>query len=86
MDVQFFSTGANSENTKTEIMFQLLPNVRRSPVKFYKSLAFHAFEGESKPLTVSLEPGVYAFGYKFVNIETGQMTEMLSIGIFQIGS
>lgn len=75
--VRFTPSSPNSEGVLTELMFQRLPNPRRAPVKFYKSLAFVAFEG---PTDIDLEPGIYYFGYRFVNATTGQMTEMLGLG------
>lgn len=75
--VRFTPSSPNSEGVVTELMFQKLPNPRRAPVKFYKSLAFVAFDG---PTDIDLEPGIYYFGYRFVNATTGQMTEMLGLG------
>ncbi len=82
--VRFTASGPNSAGVVTEVLAQVLPNVRRSPTKFYKSLAFHAFAGSS--LDVPLDAGVYAFAYRFVRWESGQQTEWIRLaGVWELG-
>lgn len=78
--VRFVASAPNSVGTATEILMQKLPNERRSPGKFYKSLLFHTFNSGSLTLNVALEPGVYAFAYRFVRPATGQATSELLLG------
>ena len=79
--IRFTPSAPNSPGVVTELMFQKLPNPRRSPVKFYKSLAFAALVG---PLDVPMEPGLYALGYRFVRASTGQMTDMMPVGVVTV--
>lgn len=82
--VRFSASGPNSPGVVTELMVQKLANVRRSPSKFYKSLVFHAFEPGALTLDVTLDPGVYAFAYRFVRATTGQMTPMVGLGTVEV--
>lgn len=82
--VLFTPSEPNAPGVKTELLVQRLPNARRAPVKFYKSLVFHTFGTE--PLDVDLEPGVYVFAYRFVKLATGQGSEQLLVpGTFTVG-
>lgn len=82
--VTFTATGSNAADTSTEILFQKLLNVRRSPSTFYKSLLFHRFTLAEPTLEVPLEPGVYAFAYRFVRPTTGQTTLMHKLGVIEV--
>jgi hypothetical protein len=79
--VRFRASGANASGVVTEILAQRLPNVRRSPTKFYKSAAFHSFASGALDFDLSLDEGVYAFAYRFVRAETGQSTHPLLLGM-----
>ena len=83
--VRFTASEPNSADAVTEILFQKLLNVHRSPTKFYKSLLFHRFEAGELELEVPLEPGIYVFGYRFVRPSTGQMTLMEIVGECVVG-
>ncbi|HZH97545.1 MAG TPA: hypothetical protein VEX38_01125 [Fimbriimonadaceae bacterium] len=72
--VRFTASGPNTPGVTTELMVQKLPNIRRSPTKFYKSAAFHAFIPESPQAELELDPGVYCFAYRFVHVQDGQST------------
>jgi hypothetical protein len=70
----FAASGPNSEGAVTEILVQRLPNPRRMPTKFYKSAAIHRFTFGSLEFPLPLEPGAYAFGYRFIHALDGQST------------
>lgn len=78
--VRFTASAQNSPGAATEILFQKLASVHRSPTKFYKSMLYHTFETGDLELDVPLEAGLYAFSYRFVKVSTGQMTEQLLLG------
>lgn len=82
--MSFTASGINSQGVVTEIMMQTLPNVRRSPVKFYKSAAFHAFEPGSPQFILPLPPGVYAFAYRFLQTSTGLVAGERLLGVFEV--
>ncbi len=83
-DVVFQASAPNTPGVAVEILIQKLLNVHRSPTKFYKSLLFHTFLPDELDLTVALEPGYYAFAYRFVRRSTGQMTGLLKLPIIQV--
>lgn len=76
--VRVVPSGPNSPGVTTEILMQVLPNERRSPTKFYKSLLFHVFTNE--PLDIPLPKGVFAFSTRFVQLATGQASGELLLG------
>jgi hypothetical protein len=78
--VRFTASGANTSGVTTELMVQKLPNIRRSPTKFYKSAAFHTFTEADPLLDLDLEPGFYCFAYRFVHVQDGQSTGVEVMG------
>lgn len=74
--VQFLASGPNSADVVTEILVQKLPNIRRSPTKFYKSTAIHQFLPGALTFDLELEPGVYVFAYRFIQATTGLCTRL----------
>ena len=80
--VSFAASGDNTSGTLTELLVQPLKNIRRLPGRDYKSLAFHAFDGSA--LFVDLEPGAYAFAFRFVRSSTGQATMLMPIGVADV--
>lgn len=80
--VLFAASGDNTSGTLTELLVQPLKNIRRLPGRDYKSLAFHAFDGSA--LFVGLEPGAYAFAFRFVRASTGQATMLMPIGVAEV--
>lgn len=79
--VVFTASGPNSPGVVTELLFQRLPNPRRSPVAFYKSLAIHTFEPGSLELFIPLDPGAYAFAYRFLQSATGLATDEQKLSV-----
>lgn len=83
--VTFTASGANSLSTKTELLLQPLASRLRNPKKNgYRSMAFNAFAAGNLSLDVTVGPGWYAAGYRFVNTATGQSTEMVPLGVSQV--
>ena len=80
--VLFAASGDNTSDTLTELLVQPLKNIRRLPGRDYKSLAFHSFDGS--PVFVALEPGAYAFAFRFVRASTGQATILMPIGVAEV--
>lgn len=80
--LRFVATGPNSAGILTELLAQRLKNERCRPGKQYKSLAFHSFDG--LPYEVPVEPGVYALAMRFVRASTGQATDLLLLGEFDV--
>ncbi|HZH98804.1 MAG TPA: hypothetical protein VEX38_07515 [Fimbriimonadaceae bacterium] len=78
--VRFTASGPNSPGVTTEFLVQKLPNIRRSPTKFYKSAAFHTFTAEMPQAELELDPGVYCFAYRFVHVQDGQSTGLEVMG------
>jgi hypothetical protein len=83
--VRFTASSENSSGVATELLFQKLKNIRWRPTQFYKSLGFHSFETSTDEVLVPLEPGVYAFGWRFVDTATGQATPLQLIGTVVLG-
>ena len=83
-EIVFHASSPNTPGVAVEIMMQKLLNVHRSPTKFYKSVLFHTFTPGSLDLTLPLDPGYYAFGWRFVNMETGQMTGLRTFPVLEI--
>lgn len=82
--VTFRASSPNTPGVAVEILMQKLLNVHRSPTKFYKSVLFHTFAAGSLDLTLPLDPGYYAFGWRFVNMETGQMTGLRTFPVLEV--
>ena len=82
--VRFAATSANSAGVVTELLVQPLKNVRRAPGKFYKSTAFVTFASGSLTYDLPLNPGAYAFAYRFVNPTTGQATGERLLGVVEV--
>ena len=66
-------------------LIQPLKTAHRSPGRFYKSQAFAAFAPGSLNRSFVLPPGWYACAFRFVNALTGQMTELVTVGVVQVG-
>jgi len=78
--IVFEASGPNSTNTVTELLTQKLVNIRRKPESQYKTAGFHHFEEGAMSRSVPIESGVYACAYRFVNSDTGQMTDWMPVG------
>ena len=72
--VQFLASGPNSPDVVTEILVQKLPNIRRSPTKFYKATAIRQFLTGQLNFNLELPAGVYVFAYRFIQATTGLCT------------
>lgn len=82
--VRFTAGGPNTPGVTTELLVQKLANIRRLPGKFYKSKAFHAFTSSSLDFDLPLEPGAYAFAYRFVRVATGQATGTSALSVVEV--
>jgi hypothetical protein len=78
--VRFTASGPNTPGVTTELMVQKLPNIRRSPTKFYKSAAFYTFTNAPLEVDMALETGLYCFAYRFVHVLDGQCTRVEVMG------
>ena len=83
--VTFTAPLPNTTGNTTELVMQKLLNVRRSPTNFYKSVTFVTFTAIEPTFDLLLEPGVYAFGYRFVRTSTGQATQIRPLGVYEVG-
>ncbi len=69
--------GLTPPEVVTEVLGQKLPNVRCAPTTFYKSLAFHAFDGRAS--MCRSRPACTRFADRFVRWESGQQTEWIRL-------
>jgi len=79
--VRFIASGPNQPDSTTELMVQKLPSFRRTPTQFYKSAAFHRFTEDDLIADMPLEPGAYAFCYRFIHAPSGQTGPQLGLGM-----
>ncbi|MBV6459458.1 MAG: hypothetical protein HONBIEJF_02606 [Fimbriimonadaceae bacterium] len=78
--VTFTASAGNSVGTKTELLLQRLPGANRKPSKNgYRSKGFFQFLPGTLSTDVTVPPGSYVAGYRFINTSTGQVTEMIPI-------
>ena len=71
---------------KTELLLQPLRFAHQSPnPRGYRTQAFTAFGVGTPALTLPAAPGWYAPAYRFVNVQTGQETEMRLLRVVQVG-
>ncbi|MCW5939598.1 MAG: hypothetical protein KF884_01265 [Fimbriimonadaceae bacterium] len=83
--VTFTAGGPTPANVRTELLLQKLAGANRKPQSgAYRSRAFAAFVPGSLSADVTVGPGFYAAAYRFVNTQTGQATELQSIGVAQV--
>ena len=80
----FFGSGANAGNAQTELLLQKLPSRLRQPTDKYVSQEFVAFTGPGVGFSLSLPPGYYVPAYRFVNPDTGQMTELFPLPVVEV--
>jgi hypothetical protein len=73
--LEFTASGPNSTNVTTELLFQKVSNGNADPVDgAYKIAKYNKFQSGSLTTQVTVTPGYYAVGYRFVSTATGQMT------------
>lgn len=79
--VVFTANAPNAGGVTTELLLQRLPgrNVR-TYLQRYRHVAFHAFVVGGLSTTVTAEPGWWACGVRFVNVQTGQATPVVEVG------
>ncbi|HZH98168.1 MAG TPA: hypothetical protein VEX38_04290 [Fimbriimonadaceae bacterium] len=83
--ITFTASGANAAGVTTEILLEPLPSRNRQPsVKALRHQVFKAFASGSLTQAVSVPPGFYAAGYRFVKTATGQMTPIVMMGVQQV--
>lgn len=82
--VLFSTTGPNRPGTVTELLLQPLLNERRSPGKDYKTAGFVQFNAAAPTHLLSLAPGSYAVGYRFVERATGQRGPTILLGVVKV--
>ena len=80
----FFASGANAANVQTELLLQKLPSALRQPTDKYVSQEFAEFTGAGSGFSLSVPPGWYAPAYRFVQINTGQMTELVTLPVIEV--
>lgn len=81
----FAASGPNAAPAVTELLAQKIPTSRRSPTSFYKSEAFGSLAPGGLEFVLTLPPGHYACAYRFVDDQTGQMTELVKTGVAEAG-
>ena len=83
--VTFTATGSNAAGVVTELLLQpLASRHRRTYRDKYRHAAFVAFSG-TLTKTVACAPGWIACAYRFVNANTGQVTEIAELGVVREG-
>ena len=76
----FTASAANAAGVTTEILIQRLASPHRNPQPgAYRHASFKAFASGSLTEALTLPAGYYATGYRFVNLATGQATEMIAL-------
>lgn len=85
-DAIFSASAANATGVKTEIMGQRLASPDRAPREDdYVSLAFVAFHLPGETFHLSLAPGEWSLGYRFVSSTTGEARPMVALGELSVG-
>ena len=82
--LSFAASGATPPGTVVELLVQPLLNGKRSPTKFYKSVAFVAFDAAHPSAAIPVQAGWYAAGYRFVERATGRATTMRTLGKIEV--
>jgi hypothetical protein len=82
--ILFTASDPNTPEVQTELLVQPLKNARRAPAKFYRSAAFVSFVGRAPSYALTLPAGWYATAYRFVSAQTGQMTQMATLGTVEV--
>lgn len=80
----FTASAPNAPGVLTELLVQKLKTPRRAPTPVYKSEAFASFAPGGLAVTLAFPPGVYACAFRFVEAATGQMTELVRVGVVEI--
>lgn len=81
----FAASAPNAPPAVTELLVQKLKTPRRAPMLFYKSEAFASFAPGALEVVLTLPPGHYACAFRFVDGDTGQMTELVRVGVVEVG-
>lgn len=80
--VSFSGSAKNAAGVTTEVLLQSLVNGQRTPKKDgYRTKGFVAFPATPTPFDVAVPSGWYAAAYRFVNTATGQVTDVVPIGV-----
>ncbi|MBS1713475.1 MAG: hypothetical protein JST30_03975 [Armatimonadetes bacterium] len=74
----------NSVGVVTELVYERLANGNRKPGKKYKTGAYFAFVLGTLSKDVTVPPGYYAAGYRFVKVATGQATPVQPLPVGQV--
>ena len=83
--VTFTANVANATGVATELLLQPLKSRNRTPQSHgYRSKAFFPFTSGSLSTTVTVPPGWYAAGYRFVKLATGQETAIVPLTVNQV--
>lgn len=78
--IKFVASAPNGAFTTTALLVQRLRNANAKPSKQYRTLKHFAFASGSLETTVPVTPGHYAVAIQYVNLLTGQETEMNTLG------
>ena len=82
----FTASGANATKVTTELLIQPLPSLNRLPSSNnYRTATFFTFVAGTLSKDVTVPAGYYAAGYRFVNTQTGQSTDMIPLTIQLVG-
>lgn len=83
--VTFTASGPLTSGVKCELLLAKLTSANRKPQKNgYRSKAFAPFPIGTLSFDVTVTPGYYAAGYRFVNTNTGQTSQFQQIGVQQV--
>jgi hypothetical protein len=83
--VTFTASGANTANVRTELLLQALPSRKRTPLPHgYRTKTFAAFAAGALSANVAVPAGFYAPAYRFVNVQTGQETLLITLSAVQV--
>jgi hypothetical protein len=81
----FTASVPNTTGVTTELLFQKLVNGNRKPQKnAYKTGAYFTFAIGALTKDVTVPPGYFAAGYRFVKVATGQQSEFRPLPVSQV--
>lgn len=78
----FTASGPNASGVTTELLIQPLVSPTRKPLKgAYRTATFFTFTSGTLTKNVTVPPGYYAAGYRFVRTATGQDSQMVQLPV-----
>ncbi len=83
--LSFTASAPNGTGVTTELLIQPLVNGNRKPLpELYRTAQYYKFAPGNLSREVTVPPGWYAAGYRFVRQTTGQATELQPLGVNQV--